>query len=205
MVPWLRLKWILPVVALSLIVGLSTAAVGAHGEDCDTYRLSSIPILHPAVDVGKAQTCDTNRDGTSDTVRFDTQEVNADGEVSITNEQKQRADHQDRETSVETRVSLHTIGGPIVHNEVFLNDEGNDGNPEEVGTEGGLYTTAGRILYITGLNDPNGDGEFDSYSLLACGPEAGCSAPDPSDVPEPPERIVLPPTVFHIEPIGWIP
>lgn len=193
-------------VALALVTGLPTAAAaGASGPDCEKYRASSTPVVHPAVDVGFVQLCDEDDDEVFDTVRFDTRGVPADGVVSVTSEEHQRSDHRDDRTQATARVSPSTPGGPIVYQKLVLADEGDNGNVETVNSEGGVYTSEADTTYVLGLIDGDDDGEYESYALLVCSPDGTCVAPSPSMVPGIPDRVDLPDLVFRVEPIGYIP
>lgn len=189
---------------VAVTAGAPTAAAGAH-SDCDTYRLSMIPIIHPAYDVGEVELCDEDRNGIHDTATFDTQHVPAEGIVSLTDETKQRTDHQDRAIDAHARVSPGAPMKPIVSSQASAQDEGNDGNLDRIGVEANAHnrlTPSTQLMLV--LLDENDDGIPDVVAPLVCAPGAGCVA-GPDLVPEVPERVDLPDTVVRLPFVGYVP
>lgn len=200
----LRRRLLVLVLALATVAAIPPTATAA-GDDCRNFRASSVPVVHPAVNVGRFQVCDEDDDEAPDTVRFDTDRVHADGVVSVTSEESRRSDHTDDRTEAEARVTPSAPTGPIVYQRVQVEDEGDDGRVDRVNSEGGVYSNTRDVRYFAALVDVDDDGELDGYGLIVCGTDAACVAPDPRMVPEVPERVDLPDLVFRIEPVGWVP
>lgn len=187
------------------VAGQSPGPEEGLDADCEEFFASSIPILHPNLDVGKVKVCDEDRDGVFDTVTFHTKRVHTNGGVSVTDETKQRSDHQDRHIEAEAQFSASAPIKPIVYESLTVKDEGNDGKVDNVEHAGTAFTRLAAASYILEVIDDDQDRVPDGYGLTLCSTGIGCSAPGPRLVPEPPERIDLPDTVVEIEPIGYIP
>lgn len=202
-------------IALLVAVAMVAAVPSAAGQslvpdrsldaDCQDFYASSIPLLHPNLDVGTVEVCDEDRDGVFDTVSFHTKHAPSHGGVSVTDETKQRSDHQDRQTEAEVQFTAGLPVKPIVYQSVTVEDEGNDGQVDDVEHAGTAFTRLAAASYVLELLDDDQDRVPDGYGLTLCSTGIGCSAPGPRLVPQPPERIDLPDTVVHIDPIGYIP
>lgn len=191
--------------AILLVVGMLAvpSAAASHDTDCETYRTSSVPIVNLAFDVAEVQLCDGDGDGVSDTAAFETDHVHNEGEVSATDERKQRSTHQDRVTESEVYLDPGTPTNTIVDQNVEARDDGNDGEFEEVRTAGEVYTGAGRVSYIVVTEEEDGDPFPETIGFAVC-PAVTCVAP-PSELPEVPDRIDLPDTVVHVPFVGYVP
>lgn len=191
--------------AIAMVAGIPSAAAVDTGSSCESFHASSVPVLHPQVDVGEIVLCDDDGDGAFDTAAFHTRYVETEGEASLTDETKQRADHQDREIEADARLSTGGPARPAVEQSVTADDDGNDGQIDRVDHEGAAETRLTRSSYlVTGLDD-DGDGLPDGYGLTVCSTFVGCERPGPRAVPEVPDRVDLPDTVVYIPPVGYIP
>lgn len=196
-----RTLWLL--VILGLVVGTPSAT--AASSDCERYRTTAVPLLHPSLDVGYAERCDEDGDGTTDTVAFQTEHVSNNGYVSLTHEEKQRSSHQDAETTLEARLTPDTPVKTITYQRVEAQDDGNDGQIDRIDGEGILHTGAGSASYLATLFDDDANHVPDAYGLLVCSSATGCEAPGPNTLPEVPDRIDLPDTVVYIPGVGYVP
>lgn len=190
--------------ALTVLVSVPAAAAGSVGSECETFYVSSVPIVNPQlVDVAQVQLCDEDDDGTFDTVNFQTDDVYTRGGVSVTDETKQRADHQDRRTRTSALLAPSLPTNPRIGASVTLDDEGNDGQVDAINTRATAQTTLTTAGYDVDLLDRNDDRVPEGYGFTVCGPTIGCQAPQPDvDVPN---RVDLPDTVVYVEPIGHLP
>lgn len=189
--------------ALALLFGVPSVAAGA-GDDCETYRAASVPLLHPAVDAGHVELCDDDRDGVDDTAYIETRHVPSSSMVTVKNQEKQRTDRQDEQTETELAVAPSNFAKPKIHHYTLLDDEGDDGQPNSIEGEGGLDTRYGDVNYFYFVVENDGDPSPDVVGLAAClGPV--CEFAGDHLVPEIPDRIELPPTVIYLQPVGWLP
>lgn len=212
-------------IALAMLAGFPTVAATHVGDEaqhtiseathagseatemddrCEDFHASSVPLVHPAVDVAVVELCDVDGDGTWDTAEFDSR-VGASGEVSVTDRTRQRSDHQDRRTEAEAEVTTDGPVRPVVYQSASLHDEGNDGQVDRIDQEGEAATRmAGAYYLVTGL-DQDGDQVVDGYGLTLCAPGAGCERPGIRTLPEIPNRIDLPDTVVELPVVGYVP
>jgi hypothetical protein len=188
--------------ALGLIAGVPTAAADGLTSDCETFRAASIPILHPALNAGTVQLCDEDDDGAFDTVAFETRYVQTEGLVSVTDEDKQRRDGQDRDTRARTLIEPGVPGEAVLYQDVQASDDGNDAQFDRTEAEGGVNTHLGGPSYFLSASDDNGNGVPQSYTVLVC-PAIACVGP--SDVPQIPGRIDLPDTIVDLPVVGYVP
>lgn len=185
----------------------ANAGSGATQLDdrCEDVHASSVPIIHPAVDVGVIELCDEDGDGTWDTASVHTRYVRTSGEVSVTDETRQRSDHQDRETQAEAHLTTSGPVRPVVYQSATLEDDGNDGQVDRVDQEGEAGTRLAGVSYLlTGL-DQDGDSVVDGYGVTVCSTGVGCERPGIRDVPEIPDKVELPDTVVELPIVGYVP
>lgn len=192
------LRTTVTLLALAMLVSVPSAAAFNSNADCEDFEAASAPYLDPSVDLAYVELCDEDGDGNWDTATFETNRVYMDGKVSVTDETKQRWDHQDRETQAEARVSPGVPGTPIVYLSSTAEDEGNDGQIDNADHELALHAGPGSVSEIGTVVDDDGDSVPDGYGLTVCSFGVGCATPGPRDVPNPPERIDLPDTVIDV-------
>lgn len=197
--------WPMLLLGLALLVSVPAAAGSTSSSECTSVHTSVIPLLHPTADLVHVEVCDEDGDGASETVTFETERAPTEGQARLSDETKQRSDHQDRETDAEVRLSTGLPGTPIVHQRATVHDEGNDGQIDRIDHRSTGYTRLSGVSYQVTVLDQAGDRIPDGYGLTVCTPLLGCQSPDPTQLPGAPDRIDLPDTVVHLEPIGYIP
>lgn len=195
-------RLIVLVLALGFLALLPTAAADGLTDECETFRASSIPLLHPELSVGEVQLCDEDRDGAYDTVAFETRYVQNEGFLSVTDEEKDRRSHEDRDTNAQFRLEPGTPGKVIVYQDAHVSDDGNDAQVDDAESEGGVYTHLGQPGYVLTASDDNGNGVPQSYGVLAC---SVTTCLGPRDIPQIPDRIELPDTVIPAPIVGYVP
>lgn len=177
----------------------------ADADDrCEDFHASSVPFVHPAVDVGFVELCDEDRDGTWDTAEFGTR-AGLGGEVSLTDRTRQRSDHQDRRIQAEAEVTTDGPARPVVYQSATLDDDGNDGQIDRIDQEGEAGVRPAGAYYLVTALDQDGDQVVDGYGLTLCATGAGCERPGIQTVPEVPDRIDLPDTVVELPIVGYVP
>lgn len=178
--------------ALALVTGLTPVASASHDSGCQTVQPTSIPIVNVPDAFGEAKTCDRDGDGAFDTVEFDTETVPVDGVISVTHEEKRRADHRDSQTQTTVRISPTAPTGPTVYHEAEVEDDQDDGQIDRTDTRGGLESTGPTVYYRLFLLDEDDDGQPDGYGFVTCVPHVNCRAPGPHLIPDIPDRVDLP-------------
>lgn len=191
------------VLALALLAGVPTVAAGP-GSQCESYEVHSVAFVNVPFDAGEVRTCDEDRDGSTDTMAFETEPVPAKGYASVTDEEKPRKFGQDDETQAQARLAPGTPMKPIIYHELTLQDDGSDGQIDRMDHKAEVHTRLFRTQYWTMTLDEDGDHLPDTIAPLVCGHPLVCVTL-PSTLPQIPERVDLPDTVIEVEPIGYVP